>query len=465
MSAALLGCMGFAVHIRMGIRLVDEVDRQLRHETDAVASADGSEIAKLPVGKPAHLQFGRTEERVVQVLKTDRSAYKLEVNPDVPRMVPLPNAGTPDLTHTLADPAGVQLAEDGSTAYRDFWRGNEPMRSVTVPIKEKGKTIAVVQSTHSLLATRREMADLDTTLFALIPVAGLLSALIGAGFTGLAMRPLKGLNDSAKCLKPDLSGPRLPMEGGDEFAQLAATFNSALDRTAEAFNKQNEAIAQLERFTGDAGHELRTPLAAVKGNASALLLEGGLTEEAKGKVRSINRSADRMSKLIDDLLLLARQDGGRSAPSAHPVDVEMALEEARQELAEPSDLDVELLADSNLWAMGNADSVRRIFINLWSNAFNYAQTRVSVRAKVEKDWIEVGFQDDGEGIAPEHLVRLGERFYRPDSARTRAKGGTGLGLAIVKSLCLSHGGSLEIWSCVGQGTTATVRLPRAKPTP
>ena len=290
-----------------------------------------------------------------------------------------------------------------------------------------------------------------------IPIALVIAALCGAALIGGAMRPLRKLADAAQHLDPDLSGSRLPAEGSDEFAELARTFNAAFDRTAAAF-------AQLERFTGDAGHELRTPIAAIKSNSSYLLHLGGLPPESREAVTSIDRSVDRMARLVDDLLLLARHDAGVLEPVWEPVQIEPLLQEVIERNEGP---EIELCIESGRTFRGDPDAVRRVATNLISNAARYARSEVQVGVRLEGDLLCLSVADDGKGIAPEHLARLGERFYRVDEARARDSGGFGLGLAIVKELCAAHGGALQFESRPGSGTTAVatmrVRMEDLKP--
>jgi len=287
----------------------------------------------------------------------------------------------------------------------------------------------------------------------LLPLAVAVSALLGALLVGSTMRPLKRLIDSAQRLAPDLSGARLPVTGKDEFAELAGTFNAVFDRTSEAFQKQRQAISQLERFTADAGHELRTPLGAIKSGSTYLLHISKLPDDCKKPAQIMDRSADRMAKLIDDLLLLARQEGGQSMEIRPDIEVSSLIDEAREEVAEPEYVSVTISVDRSLKVRGDRDALRRVLLNLISNAFAFARSEVKITARRDGKGVVVSVSDDGEGIAPEHIGRLGERFYRPDSSRSRHKGGTGLGLAIAKSICMAHGGALEIESTPGFGTT------------
>jgi signal transduction histidine kinase len=336
------------------------------------------------------------------------------------------------------------------------------MRSLSIPVRANGRIVAVAQSVHPLAQLDSQLADLDRSLAMLIPLAILVAAFSGAFIIGATMRPLRHLTASARRLKADMTGERLPIIGDDEFARLSWAFNEAFERSAAAFASQRQAIAQLERFTGDAGHELRTPLGAVKSGASYLLHMTDLPAEARKSLQIIDRSTDRMARLIDDLLLLAKSDGGRPLRLVPGLNVRRLVEESVEELSIPPTIRVLIEGEIACAVTGDPESIKRVVANLVSNAITYARSKVEVRTYVENAYAVISVADDGMGIESVHLARLGERFYRPDDSRSRHLGGTGLGLAIAKSLCTSHGGDLEITSEIGVGTTVRSRIPIGK---
>jgi signal transduction histidine kinase len=250
--------------------------------------------------------------------------------------------------------------------------------------------------------------------------------------------------------------------GRDEFADLAVAFNAAYDRTSRAMAKQERALRQLERFTGDAGHELRTPLAVIKGSVSRILAEKRLRTDERSSMELVDRAADRMTRLIADLLLLARQDAGSVAVPRQLVHLRALIEITLAALPPDDRCPIRLRIDPDLSVLGDPSMLERGIANLVTNARSYARTSVCLDATSDGKQIVMTISDDGEGIAPEHLPRLGERFYRPDAARSRERGGVGLGLAITKGIIEAHGGEMEIRSEVGVGTTVVVRLPAAK---
>jgi two-component system phosphate regulon sensor histidine kinase PhoR len=226
-------------------------------------------------------------------------------------------------------------------------------------------------------------------------------------------------------------------------------------------------------FIANASHELRTPLASLAGFIDTLL--GPARDDAAARERFLaimREQAQRMARLIDDLLSLSRIELHLHIPPETPIDVASLVREvvdSLQSLAQARAVEVVLdAAPDPLVVRGDRDELIRVFENLLENALKYAGggKRVDIRlsaapAQGGEPEAAVSVRDYGPGIAPEHLPRLTERFYRVDASHSRAEGGTGLGLALVKHVLQRHGGRLRIDSTLGAGTTFTVSLPLA----
>jgi two-component system phosphate regulon sensor histidine kinase PhoR len=232
-------------------------------------------------------------------------------------------------------------------------------------------------------------------------------------------------------------------------------------------------ISEIERvektrrdFIANVSHELRTPLTSIRGYAETLLESDGLlNDNARDFLQVIRRNAERMGRLTEDLLVLARVESGEEKLDVRPQDARQLLAEAASSLQENAraaqvELTVENIPDWSVLA--DSYAVQQVFGNLISNALRYAQTgkKIVVGAQERENGIEFFVRDYGPGIASEHLPRIFERFYRVDKARSRESGGTGLGLAIVKHIVLNHGGAVRVESNVGHGTTFFFLLPR-----
>jgi two-component system, OmpR family, phosphate regulon sensor histidine kinase PhoR len=233
-------------------------------------------------------------------------------------------------------------------------------------------------------------------------------------------------------------------------------------------------ISEVERvektrrdFIANVSHELRTPLTSIRGYAETLLeSDGALNDNAREFLDVIRRNAERMGRLTEDLLVLARVESGEDKLDLRPQPVNQLLAEAASSLQESArvaavELAVEEVGDWTV--MADAYAVHQVFSNLISNAMRYAESgkKITIGAQQKADGIEFFVRDYGPGIASEHLPRIFERFYRVDKARSRESGGTGLGLAIVKHIVLNHGGSVRVESAVGHGSTFFFVLPKA----
>ncbi|MGH8723094.1 MAG: sensor histidine kinase, partial [Burkholderiales bacterium] len=301
---------------------------------------------------------------------------------------------------------------------------------------------------------------------------GLALAIVGGWIlAGRALRPVDRVTAAAAAIAAgdgtatSLSA-RLPVPpADDELSRLSATFNAMLDRLQASFWAQ-------ERFVGDASHELRTPLTAIRGNVDVLMRQarfGGPEVDALDlapALEDIRRESDRMRRLLDDLLLLARGDAGReSAPVRHErvrLD-EVATDAVRSAEALTSGQVLELEAPRRVEIAGDADRLHQLLMILLDNAIRHTppggRIRVAVAATADGQ-ARLAVRDEGEGIAPEHLPHLFERFYRADGARGRSSGGTGLGLAIARAICLAHGVELTVTSSPGRGATFVATLLR-----
>jgi two-component system phosphate regulon sensor histidine kinase PhoR len=233
-------------------------------------------------------------------------------------------------------------------------------------------------------------------------------------------------------------------------------------------------ISEIERvektrrdFIANVSHELRTPLTSIRGYSETLLES---EEMAAGSAREflqvIRRNAERMGRLTEDLLVLARVESGEEKLDIRPHAAQELVSEAASSMGEAAKrAEMEIVTDGVPQSQVLADSyaIHQVFANLISNAVRYAQNgkTITLGALEKTNDIEFYVRDQGPGIASEHLPRIFERFYRVDKARSRESGGTGLGLAIVKHIVLNHGGTVRVESTLGQGSTFYFRLPKA----
>lgn len=307
----------------------------------------------------------------------------------------------------------------------------------------------------------KERDRLRRVLFWLLGVGALALLLGGAAAWWLARRivqPLERLTNTAEQISARRLDQRLQLEPTSaELTRLAAVFNRMLERLQESF-------AQQVRFTADASHELRTPVAVILTQAEHSLARPREGEEYRGALETCVRAARRMKRLVDDLLVLARADAGRLEMQTEPCDLAEVTRGALVWL-EPLAAEKQVRMASQLQTTvvrADATQIAQVVTNLVTNAIEYnragGEVFVSVHARQQKAVLTVA--DTGIGIPAEDQARIFERFYRADKARThRAGQGTGLGLSIVAEIIASHGGTVEVVSTSEQGTTFTVELP------
>jgi heavy metal sensor kinase len=244
-------------------------------------------------------------------------------------------------------------------------------------------------------------------------------------------------------------------ETDSELGQLAGVLNRTFERLRSAFDRQAQ-------FTADASHELRTPVAVILTQTQTLLKKERPAEEYRQGLEVCGRASERMRRVIESLLLLARLDGGGLGDEGEVCDLQHIIAETLKilsPLAVESRVELEPRLE-NAWCRGDAHLLGQVVMNLVSNAIVYNREggRVEVSLGMEGEQALLTVRDDGAGIASEHLPHLFDRFYRVDKARARSKGHAGLGLAIVKSIVDAHGGRVEATSELGKGTTFAVRF-------
>ncbi|MEV6632619.1 HAMP domain-containing sensor histidine kinase [Actinoplanes sp. NPDC051470] len=319
---------------------------------------------------------------------------------------------------------------------------------VTYNVSPSGATVYVLVSP---LDAEAAVAPVDDWLRRGLPAAVLFVAAVAWWAAGRALRPVEGMRaELARITAADLSG-RVPQpRTGDEIARLAVTMNETLDRIADGAERQR-------RFVADAAHELRSPLAGLRTTAEVTATHGGVVDP-----EVLRTGTERLQRLIDDLLLLARLE--RTAPArGEPVDVAAVAEElvGERRYRVPPDERFVLVAGGPAEVIGREEELGRMLRNLLDNASRYARDRITVTvAQAEPGVVRVEVRDDGPGIPEADREQVFERFARVDQARDRRHGGAGLGLAIARDIAVRHGGSLYAAGTTS-GASLVAELPQA----
>ncbi len=351
----------------------------------------------------------------------------------------------------------------------DAMRPRRPMLRQPPPVRTRGNFREVMmfnpRPQESVIVGRSiagELAELRRTAFVLTGVGGaiLLVGLVGGWWlAGRAIRPVRDITVAAQKISASDLSQRINMaETESELGRLASVLNSTFARLDAAF-------AQQQQFTSDAAHELRTPVSVMLTQIQSALARDRNPAEYRETIEACQRSVQRMRRLIESLLELARLDAGQESMKRAKFDLAQTASDAIEHvrpLAESRRIEIRLEV-SSASCVGDAERFSQVAVNLLTNAVNYNREGGSVRIETGRDgeFAFVRVSDDGPGIAPEHLPHIFERFYRADSSRTAGQGGAGLGLAISKAIVEAHNGSIEVSSEVGKGTTFTIRIPLA----
>ena len=305
-------------------------------------------------------------------------------------------------------------------------------------------------------------ADLGVVRRVIFLALPLLLGLAGIGGYLLATHSLAPLNWMAAQAQ-EITGSNLNRRleighAAEELLVLAASFNELLARLDQSFEA-------MRRFVADASHELRTPIAVIRGEADVALSHDRGAAEYKESLAIVLDESRRLSRLVDDLLNLARADAGRVKLEAQEFYFNELLAEccrSMQTLAAASGITLECRSTGDVQFRGDEALLRRLVINLLDNAIRYTPPGGKVSAVLETgdDAVRIRISDTGVGIPPEAAPHVFDRFYRADKARSRQDGGFGLGLSIVKWIAESHDGTVELTRNPGPGTTFTVTLIR-----
>lgn len=352
-------------------------------------------------------------------------------------------------------PEGYEAALDKGSDLRTLVVEGRRLRIASVRTGPSGEH-RVVQAAQELDGINLIFGRMGAALWWTLPVLILASGLAAWALSSIALRPVGKMRDSAETIGADDLETRLEVPADEELGGLARAFNGLLDRLASSFRRQQRVLESQRRFVADASHELRTPLARIKLTAGRAKEDADLVG-AQAALARVDREADVMSRLVQQLLDLARSEGQSLA--LKPVDLAAAAQEAAEASVDSGPGPTVEVVPGEGTALADPTALHRALVNLIDNARRHSHSDQPVTVRVQGCVISV--EDRGVGIPAEDLPRVTERFYRVDESRDRATGGSGLGLAIVGQLVQAMGGDLKISSQEGRGTTVEIRLQPA----
>jgi heavy metal sensor kinase len=353
--------------------------------------------------------------------------------------------------------------------------GNTPLRIITFPVTENNHVTKIVQIASSLEGVEDALNTLFIILIVTVPLALMVASLGGQFLAHKALKPVDNITQTARVITSQNLNQRItPPKVKDEISRLIETFNEMISRLDQSFR-------QIKQFSSDASHELKTPLTILKGEVEVTLRKERTPQEYQQTLKSNLEEINRMSQIVEDLLLLSRADTGEVRLNIEDINLTEILNEVLTQMDRLAQSKGLYLSTSNhhqdIHIFGDALRIRELFINLIENGIKYTEEGGSIHITLQKentppvrsqsDWeggekngfVKVIISDTGIGIAKEDQERIFSRFFRVDKARSRERGGSGLGLSICKWIVEAHQGEIVVESELGKGSSFIVKLP------
>ncbi len=437
--AALFVAFGLAAYITLSYQLHISLDKSLM-----VSFID---IEKKLALNDGEVVYSGTSVDPFLVYSSDGNLL-INVNTDV------------TFTHTDITDILAQVASRGKDVFSTYTDdAGAHMRIYAKPLL-LNSGIQVVIVIGKSLERINETLGIIRSIFGASAIYGIILALLGGVIlTNRAFYPLMKMKGAAEDFGENNLGLRMQVFGEDEFGRLASSINRMMERLEISFKKQKQ-------FSADASHELRTPLSIIEAEATLSLEKERTQEEYKNSLEVISREVEFMSSVLSNLLLIARSEAGQERTKLTIVDIRDILTELStsiEKLANEKGLRYDLEITENLPVEGDPVKLKQLFTNIFENAIRYTPYGgfVSGTATKDQNSVVISISDTGIGIAPENISLIFERFYRVDKAHSRAEGGAGLGLSIAKQIVELHGGTINVDSKTGKGSTFHIFLPLA----
>lgn len=401
--------------------------------------------------------------------ETNTIVETLQANPDVPRSQLLKAFVPENGIIRVIDQNGEELIPTitKSESYTQLAYEFIDHEKRTIEKDEQGHYIAVVMK--PIIWENGEVATLQVanflialdemmhTLFYVLVAASLIilipTVIAGNLLSKFVLQPIQKLIETMKINIHDKNWQLIEVENEskDELYEMVTTFNELMRQLKESFKKQ-------EQFVSDASHELKTPLSIIKSYAELLKRRGKANPELiTESIDVIEQEAERMQLLVNQLLDLAKN---KQAFPHEPIDLVPLVKKVHRIFADAYDRKIHLdIAEKSVLIKGNEKQIEQVVYILLSNAIKYSEKEIALYLYVKQQFAVLDVIDKGIGIPEEEQKRIFDRFYRIDKARSRQTGGTGLGLAIANEIVKHHGGTIEVVSEIGKGSTFTVNIP------
>jgi heavy metal sensor kinase len=370
------------------------------------------------------------------------------------------------LNQPLDNSVLLSLASRAIAAHGAIWDNvvdsrNVPRRAYAAPLASGSTPAQALVVSRSVVEMQAAQQRVLLVLFAVSLALLLIGGALSYWLAGRALRPVRTIAGLARSISEHDLHRRVDVKvPADELGELVDTFNTMLARLEAGF-------ISMGRFTADASHELRAPLALMRSELEGALSRSRSREEYERVLESLQAEVEHLSRLADQLLILARADSGALVPAQERVDIADLLHEAAarwEGVANANGVRIEVSAPSSGSAEADPALLRRVLDNLIDNGLRHTGpgTALALRGYAADGGWNLDVSDHGPGVAPDHRDRLFTRFARPDSSRSPEKGGAGLGLALSAAIARAHRGTLELVDTDGPGAVFRLHIPNGK---
>jgi heavy metal sensor kinase len=449
--------------------LYRDVDNKLRSLAELIATESSSPLSKFG--------FGNIDQTLEASMNLRPIGKFIQVLDESGRIGP-----KSDNLKNVQLPISLNALKNASTGLTTFETsrsvGNTPLRIVTLPVAEKDHTMRIVQVASSLEDVEDALNTLLLILTITVPSVLIMASVGGQFLAHKALKPVDQITQTARMITSQNLNQRIPPPRvKDEISRLVETFNDMITRLDQSF-------CQIKQFSSDASHELKTPLTILRGEMEVTLRKERSAPEYQQILRSNLEEIDRMTQIVEALLLLSRADNGEIQLAPKEINLSGIVQEIVPQvhfLAESKNLHIHtLLPEDQVYILGDRLRIRELFLNLLENAVKYTEEGGKITIQLTKNHAppndngnglepgkmglaEITVTDTGIGIAKQDQERIFDRFFRVDKARSREQGGSGLGLSICKWIVEAHHGKISVESEVGKGSSFIVLLPLHHP--
>jgi two-component system, OmpR family, sensor kinase len=463
--AITLAVFGFALFSIQSQSTLDSLKNEIRKSSDTLDQSVLNSVSSVPNGDvpppqgsappaPKSFQDFSTDQGLQQI--PEREIVRiLDTNGN---LVASPYGRAEDILPLSKE--GLQILQKAQTVWETATINGQKMLIYSRPILSAGKVTSILQVARSLAERDNSLNILATTLVMASAIILVIAFGVGWLFSGFVMKPIKHITQTAQSIgqESDFS-KRVNYKGPqDEVGELATTFNSMLVRLQDSYQRMAQALELQQNFVADVSHELRTPLTTLRGNLELLRRTPPIPDEEQVDIRNdMVEESDRLIRLVNDLLTLARADAGRNRDLQKVLVKPCVSEVIRQSLIvhEKRKILKDIPSDAEIYA--DRDAFKQILLILVDNALKYSKEEIEINV-VENDFqTEIRVKDHGTGLSSEKLEHVFDRFYRNED--TANVTGFGLGLAIAKSLAETQNGDILMTSEFGKGSEVTLRFP------